>query len=169
MVAHEYKHFRHSGTGLRSLIDRYVYLSKKGSSLDFEYIENECMALGIAAFEKDSRILCKKTFSDPKLPILTEKETEMLEYYMFSTTYGTMSQSIQHRIEKEYGTSNKSARFRYLMRRIFPKVDFYKDFCPVAYKYKILIPAVWFYRLVRALFKRRKQIKHEFDVVNRLK
>ena len=169
MVAHEHKHFSHSGTGLRSLIDRYVYLSKKGSALDFEYIENECMALGIAAFEKDSRTLCKKTFSDPRLPILTEKETEMLEYYMFSTTYGTMSQSIQHRIEKEYGTSNKSARFRYLMRRIFPKVDFYKDFCPVAYKYKILIPAVWFYRLVRALFKRRKQIKHEFDVVNRLK
>ena len=88
---------------------------------------------------------------------------------MFSTTYGTMSQSIQHRIEKEYGTSNKSARFRYLMRRIFPKVAFYKEFCPTAYKYKILIPAVWFYRLVRALFKRRKQIKHEFDVVNRLK
>ena len=168
MTAHEYVHYSNGGTGLRSLLDRYVYLSAKGNTLDMAAVEAGCRALGIGEFEQDARALCYKVFGNPQLPELEENETEMLEYYMFSTTYGTVPQSIQNRIRRDYGRASKSAKLRYVMRRVFPKAEFYKRYCPVAYKYKILIPAVWFYRLVRALFVRRGRIKQEIDVVSRM-
>lgn len=55
-------------------------------------IEKECEILGIADFEKESRSLCMKVFGSIDLPVLCESECEMLEYYMFSTTYGTQKQ-----------------------------------------------------------------------------
>ena len=39
LIAHEYRHFSHSGTGLRSLLDVYLFWKKHGEQLDGEYIE----------------------------------------------------------------------------------------------------------------------------------
>lgn len=168
MTAHEYVHYSKSGTGLRSLLDRYVFLLRKGDTLDMAAVEAGCRALGIERFEQDARALCYKVFGSPQLPELEENETEMLEYYMFSTTYGTIPQNIQNRLRHDYGRASKSAKIRYILRRIFPTAEFYKIYYPVAYKYKILIPAVWFYRLGRAIFVRRGQIKQEIDVVTKM-
>ena len=132
-------------------------------------LREQCEILGIADFEKESRSLCMKVFGSIDLPVLCESECEMLEYYMFSTTYGTQKQGIQHRLEKKYGSTGTTAKFRYLFRRVFPKIEFYKKFCPFAYRHRILIPFVWIYRFVRVLFVRRKHIKHEINAVNKIK
>ncbi len=168
MTAHEYKHYNRGGTGLRSLLDRYVYLFKKSDCLDFSYIEAECAKLGIDAFEIETRVLCRKVFGNPEMDTLTDTEQKMLEYYMFSTTYGTMEQSVQHQIEKEYGEVNSSSKIRYLLRRAFPKTEFYKAYSPTAYKYKILIPFVWLKRLVKTIFSKTKQICREIEIINKM-
>jgi len=169
MTAHEYKHYRSSGTGLRSLLDRYVYLLRKENMLDFGYIEAECRQLGIADFEREGRLLCEKVFASPKLPALTEAETKMLEYYMFSTTYGTMEQNISNDMKANSGKTTGMSKFGYIWRWIFPGMWYYKDRYPFAYKYKIFIPAVWFYRLLRGIFLRRKHIKKVVNTVNKIK
>jgi len=168
MTAHEYKHYSNSGTGLRSLLDRYVYVHRKGESLDWEYITAECAVLGIDAFEEASRALCRKVFGTPVLPELTETEREMLEAYMFSTTYGTVSMRIQHRLEKDYGKIDRKTKTKYFLRRIFPDTEFYREYAPVAYRHKILIPAVWFGRLLKAVFKKRKVIRNEVDILRKM-
>jgi len=38
MTAHEWKHYDGSGTGIRSLLDCYVYCKVKGDLLDWDYI-----------------------------------------------------------------------------------------------------------------------------------
>jgi len=169
MTAHEYKHYSRGGTGLRSLLDRYVYLLKKSDCLDFSYIEAECTKLGGDDFEKETRALCGKVFGNPSMDTLTDKECEMLEYYMFSSTYGTMAQSIRHRMEKKYGRTGKVEKFRYLFRRVFPKTEFYKAYAPIVYKYNILIPAVWFGRLIKAVLGKRKYIKQELSAISKIK
>ncbi len=169
MTAHEYKHYSRGGTGLRSLLDRYVYLFKKSGCLDFLYIEAECAKLGIDAFEKETRVLCRKVLENPEMDTLTDTEREMLEYYMFSTTYGTMEQSVQHQMERDYGKTGRDSKLRYLLRRVFPKTEFYKVYAPIAYKYKILIPAVWFWRLIKAVLGKQKQIKREIGTVSKIK
>lgn len=168
ITAHEYKHFSASGTGLRSLLDRYVYISRK-KELDFAYIEGECEKLGIADFERESRALCLKVFAARELPELGKKERDMLECYLLSTTYGTLEKLYRHRLAEHGEVIDKKAKRRYILRRIFPETEFYKEYSPLAYKYKVLIPFVWAKRLFCAALKNRKNIKKEIDMVKKIK
>lgn len=167
ITAHEYKHYSREGTGLRSLLDRYVYIKKK--QLNFEYVTTECAKLGIEKFETESRALCQKVFSNAELPELTEAEREMLEYYMFSTAYGTQEQNIRHSLEKNYGKVSRGTKIRYVLRQAFPKAEFYKSYCPLAYKYKILIPLVWLIRSIKVIFCRQKQLERVFGILRNIK
>ena len=45
-MTHMFKHFEGSGTGIRSLLDQYVYLNRLEDSLDFPYIDKQCEILG---------------------------------------------------------------------------------------------------------------------------
>ena len=93
MIAHEYKHYSAGGTGLRSLVDTYVYLKKE--ELDLKYIATETEKIGIADFENSNRSLSQHLFSEEKL---TEADKDMLEYILSSGVYGT----INHRVEKRH-------------------------------------------------------------------
>ena len=168
ITAHEYKHFSASGTGLRSLLDRYVYISRK-KELDFAYIEGECEKLGIADFERESRALCRKVFSAKELPELSQAERDMLECYLLSTTYGTLEKMYRQRLMKHGGVIDKKAKRRYFLSRVFPDAEFYREYSPLAYKYKVLIPFVWCKRMLVAAVKSRKKIKKEIDIVKKIK
>ncbi len=48
-----YDSTRQGGTGIRSLLDCYVYCKVKGDALDWAHIEAQCETLGIAAFWLD--------------------------------------------------------------------------------------------------------------------
>lgn len=52
-------------TGLRSLLDTYLYNHLKGNGLDRVYIEHELKTLQADQFERLSRVLGEKLFSDP--------------------------------------------------------------------------------------------------------
>ena len=62
MTAHEWKHYNASGTGIRFLLDRYVYCKAKGDVLNWKYITEQCRQLEIADFEQECRQLAVKVF-----------------------------------------------------------------------------------------------------------
>lgn len=63
-MTHMFKYFDGSGTGIRSLLDQYVYLNRLEDCLDFPYIDKQCEILGIADFEKENGDLCKKVLNN---------------------------------------------------------------------------------------------------------
>lgn len=63
IIAHAYKHFIFSGTGIRSLIDIYVY--NVSCSVDINYIKEQCKILGIQDYEKEAREMAYKLFDVP--------------------------------------------------------------------------------------------------------
>ena len=67
MLSHEYKHYIYGGTEIRSLIDVYVYLSRWETKLDWKYISNELVKLGLKDFELKNRSLSQKLFSNEAL------------------------------------------------------------------------------------------------------
>ena len=167
MIAHEYKHFTLSGTGLRNLVDRYVFLSKFSDRLDLSYIENELSKMGIAEYEMDARKLSFKLFNGV---ILSDNEKELLDFYIFSDTYGTFEKSIQNRLKKNGG--GLIAIVKYISDRFFvpisSKNQFYKAYVaeyPLFYKHKILLPVLPFYRLGRGLIKHRKRLITELKTL----
>ncbi len=168
MTAHEYKHYSGGGTGLRSLLDCYVYISKKGELLNRDYINRQIKMLGITDFERERRMLSEKVFSAPALAELTGKETEMLEYYLFSGAYGTMHNVVNSRMNMLSQKTGSNSKLRYVWSRIFPPMDFYKQYFPFFYRHKLLIPLAWAFRLVRGVTFRRKRVKNELHSVYRL-
>lgn len=169
MIAHEYKHFSDSGTGLRSLIDTYVYLNKFYDSMNWEYIHEECKKLGFAEFEEKSRKLALKLFSSAELPELNEDERKMLEFYFGSGTYGISSNKVLNKIENLKTETGGATKFKYILHRIFPPMSVYKIGFPFFYKHKILLPVGWVYRLIRGIFCKNKMIKDEIKTLKNMK
>ena len=169
LTLHEYKHYSNSGTGLRSLVDKYVYLSKFSDTMNWEYIREECTKLEIAEFEEKSRMLAIKVFSAAEFPELTIEEQKMLNYYLDSGTYGNLFNKAVNEVEKVKAETGSSSKLRYLIRRVFPPMEVYKDLYPFFYKHKILLPIGWAYRLFRGIFCKTNMIKSEMKVIRNMK
>lgn len=165
MIVHEYKHYNISGTGLRSLIDHYVYLQAKQNTMDWSYISDECKKLGISDFEKQSRNLSQKIFGN-SCEELSDEDKLMLEYYLKSGTYGTIEQYSQKKIENFQKQTGSTSRLKYIWYRIFPPMEIYEDFFPFFYRHKILLPVAWAYRLIRGVTARRKKLKSELKYLH---
>ncbi len=176
IVTHAYKHYNGSGTGIRSLLDFYVYLNRLEDILDFHYIEAQCKILGIADFEKENRILGKKVFATNKLLIgegadqfrfmLSDEEKKNLYYYMTSGVYGTWERSVKnsmHHYRKKDGSISKAA---YVLRQLFPGKEQCKN-VPLLKRHHWLLPFYWGYRFFRMLFskERRQRTLGELDIV----
>ena len=155
MIAHEYKHYSGGGTGLRSLLDTYVYLNKNGDGMDFSYIVRELERMGIADFELRNRELSRHLFSGE---VLTEEEEKMLGYILDSGTYGTIKHSVENQIAKK-------GRWGYFWSRAFLPYDQMVRIFPVLKTLPVLLPVCWVWRLVAALIFKHDRVMYQLRAV----
>lgn len=154
MTAHEWKHYVNGGTGIRSLLDCYVYCKSKGDILDWNYITEQCRQLNISDFEQKRRALALKVFSSDTLPDLSESERIMLMYYLTAGTYGTLENNINNKLKDR----NKAA---YILSQMFPSLPYMKESVGFVRKYPVLYPVGIVYRWGRILVKRRDVLKRQ--------
>lgn len=147
MTAHEFKHYSGGGTGLRSLLDVYIYIRKFDNSLDWEYLSRELEAAGLAEFERSNHELAVRLFDGQEL---NDDDDEMLKYILSSGTYGTVENSVKNRLRK-----NPMGKFRYILSRIFLPMNEIKYDYPFFYKHKYLIPFLPVLRVIKAVRKRK--------------
>ena len=171
MIAHEYKHYSGGGTGIRSLLDTYVYLNRV--TLDMEYVTRESEELGIREFEETNRTLSLKVFgreaAEQQTMQLSDAETVLYENITGSGTYGTMENVVKNRMKKVTGGQGKvtaGMKLKYYLRRLFPKQELLYPWYPLA-KYKVLIPLVWVYRILVIAVVRRKKVLGEVRIVEK--
>lgn len=165
MIAHEYKHYALGGTGLRSLLDTYIFL--KSNTLDMSYISDEMKKLGLSEFEQLNRSVAMKVFNQDTL---TEREQAVLDYVISSGTYGSTKNRVGNDVKK-YG-----GKFGYLVHRIVGPVgkndllrDQYRKRYSVFFRYPILLPFLPFYRFFKALFTSPKRLFVEFKTLRKAK
>ena len=144
VTAHDYKHYSMGGTGLRSLLDTYVYLQKV--KLDMDYVTVEAEKLGMAEYESANRSLAQHLFSGEEL---TEADKEMLEYILSSGSYGTRVHFVQNRLSR-FG----HGKIHYVLKRFVEPFDrksmIYMEWSkthPFFYKHKVLLPFLMVYRV----------------------
>lgn len=165
MTAHEWKHYDNSGTGIRSLLDCYVYCRNKGDDLDWNYITDQCRQLKIDEFEYKRRQLALKVFSSDKLPELNGSETDMLLFYLTSGTYGTAKNFAEKDIAKAMAESKHKSKVLYILRCIFPKKEHMEVWFPFFYKHKLLLPIGYIWRWIRGISTRRRFIRAKLNVL----
>jgi hypothetical protein len=148
MIAHEYRHYAGGGAGLRSLLDTWVFLRQKGEALDLAYIAGELDKLGLADFETANRELALRLFGGEAL---TEADSGMLDYVIFSGAYGTEANLAKNRL-------SKNGRVGYLFTRAFLPLRDMRTLYPVLDRRPVLLPLCWALRLIRAVRTKPKKV-----------
>lgn len=174
MLAHEYKHYSDTGTGLRSLVDLYVYYQAK-KELDWEYLNIELEKMRLLTFEKEMRNLAENVLmSEVTHKKLSKKEQTILLELIFGSTYGTMLKYWNNQMRKLQSNENKistDTKFRYLVNRLFPRSEYMEGWCqrhaPYFLQHRWLMPVAPIWRIVKGGIENRKQVKKEFDTIRK--
>ena len=153
-LVHLNKHYEESGTGIRSVVDIYLFNEKKGESLDWAYIDREFARLGLTDFHRMITGIGKKWINDADVESFSDEE----KYLLQSGSYGTDAQKYLNR-----KGDMKTGRF--LLTRFFPPVGRMKYEYAVLRKCVLLLPAVYVYRIFHGLIVHQKQIKDEIKVL----
>ena len=176
-IVHAYRHYAITGgTGVRTLMDAFIYDTKCGKTMDRAYIDRELKHLEILDFEISLRKLAIKIFDrencrpDYCNTDLTEEEKGLLDYFVGSGCFGMASQTFKQTLEgyaDEDGKVNAKSKFKYYLNRLFPTGLYIKENYPTLYKHKYLIPFFWIYRIVTKIFTRTKYILKEINVIRK--
>lgn len=177
LVTHAYKHHVCGGTGLRTFVDFYVFLSKMGEKLNWDYIRSELSKMDLVDYEKLIRSISEKLFSKECVnlnrddSVLSCEEEDTVLLYARSGTYGVKSRQMEESLSKYRNKSGKitaSSKIKYCFRRVVPEMRYYKENAEFVYKHKILIPGFLVGRAFKAVFVKRN-IKRELNQIKKVK
>ncbi len=149
LIAHEYKHYTGGGTGLRSLLDVYVFL--RARALDQAYVDREAARLGIADFERQNRSLAFRLFDGESL---TAEERDRLDYMISSGTFGTAENEAGRQIAEK-------GRWGYFLSWLHPSREIMIESFPVLQKAPALLPVFRIWRLIRAFVSSDREYRRQ--------
>lgn len=169
LIAHSAKHCASGGTGIRTVIDQYIYLENKKDKLDRNYIDEELKKLGLALYEKNITNLAYYWFGtsviqENKRNKDNDLMIKMSNFIFGSTTYGTIQNSIMNDfIGEEEIKDLRASKIKNLFKMAFPPYKKMIKIFPILKKLPFLLPFFYVFRLVRALFTRRDVIKSHYE------
>ena len=158
IIAHEYKHYCHSGTGLRGCFDTYICLTKL--TLDMNYINSEAEKMGISDFERVNRDLSMHLVNGEEIG---NSERKVLAYMRASGIYGNTTARVKHKVVE--GGGGLRGKATYVISRIIPPMAQLKDDYPMLYKHRILLPVALLSRFIKAITTSRKKVLTEIKTL----
>ena len=159
LICHAFKHFLHSGFGIRQVCDIVLYAQHFGSGIDWEALLSNCRAIradkfAAALFRIGQNHLTfdpTKACLPPSWQNIAVDETAMLEDLLDAGVYGSASVSRQHssNITLEAVASQNQGRKQKnsLLASAFPPAKQLQGRYPYLKKHPILLPAAWCHRL----------------------
>lgn len=155
ILANAYKDYSNGGTGVRALLDVYLFRRRKGA-LDEAHIAEALDALGIREFGARCESIGRKLFDWPPRPeALTGEEREMLDWIESSGVYGTMEHTLRNELgalQAGSGAGLLRSKCKYLWNRIFPSAQWVRANVPSVRKHPWTLPLFWARRIYRGVF-----------------
>lgn len=155
MVAHMAKHFTRYGSGVRPVIDLYLYNKRLPENFDRKKAEQLLKDIGLYGFEQRLRALTKAWFETGKL---SEMDQKLTDYIMEAGIYGD-SRTMRANSVKEPEKAEAARRKRVLFY-IFPSLEVMRRLYPNMLKCPLLLPVAWVCRWCKGIFTNdRKKAK----------
>ncbi|MEG2418698.1 MAG: nucleotidyltransferase family protein [Eubacterium sp.] len=155
MVAHLMKHYSGAGSGIRSIMDLWVYRHRKKDAVHWAYVDEVLSRMGMYGFSQTLVALSEVWFSGAKSSI----DTQNIENYILGNgAYGSLLNMDRKNFAKAYtkeGSFGKTKR-RFFLRTLFPEYDYLCQACPWFQGKRFLRPVGWVVRGVRSLTQRPK-------------
>ena len=154
MLVHLAKHFRNGGSGIRSVVDLWIFLEQMQGRLDWDYIKRELEGAGLISFEHYMRELASVWF---KGRVSGSFDEALTEYIVNSGIYGTSKNSTTQKAltymkdsaAVGYGTFRVRLEMIFLPLKAMKLQYHYLEKCPA------LLPLAWVQRIFRTIFKRK--------------
>ena len=150
LIAHEYKHFKAGGVGIRALADLFVCMRAAGDAVDTEYVYGELDRMGIGDHARRIIPLALKVFSGDENG-LDGDERELLDFIIFSGVFGTVDNFVAERT-RAAGSGLGAAK-----ELVFLTETDLRNNYPFFAKHRALRPLLFFYRSGRGLTVSRKK------------
>lgn len=153
MLAHMHKHFTAGGTGVRSLLDVYLFRRAHGKELNQDILNKGLEQLNLTDFDRQTCALAERAFGCEEP--LCKDEVEKLNYYLTSGTHGIVDHRVENQLRQMAGTAQNIThrmKIRYSFHRLFPDRAFMEKWCrrdaPFFMRYPRLMPLAYGYRLI---------------------
>lgn len=170
LLTHSAKHYYYSGTGIRSVIDVYLFRRAYYSSMDQGYLAQELKKLKLEAFAKQIEGLAEYWFSADARNASADIE-EMQTYILSSTTYGTKDIREKNQLQRyiRNGKSENGARAAMFLHMAFLPCDEMQLMFPILKKAPILLPFCWVARWFRILFTKPQSIASSYKKIHNIR
>lgn len=155
VLAHMVKHFMNGGTGIRSIVDIWLFMEKMKNELDWSYLKEELEKVHLSTFEENMRGLAAVWFQGKES---TPFYDQMTELFVESGVYGTMNHYKQQQVAT-MSVDKKvwQGQMQIWLSLIFLPYRYMKQQYAFLEKYPVLLPAAWIHRIFRTCFKKKGQ------------
>ena len=116
-ISHVAKHFKGAGTGIKSVIDWYLYSKKNFENIDWNYVNSSLEELNLNKFYQTLIDLGKVWFEEKEHASLTKN---FEEYIFNSGVYGNINDRILNTLVKNSNKISLVDRIRTLKKMTFP-------------------------------------------------
>lgn len=165
-IAHFWRHYNERGSGIRSILDVYLYLKNFRNKMNWNYIENEFHKLGLYKFSAEVDTLSQYWFSDVNKDYFPySNELFKLQRNLFlSGAYGSREFEKSYLMDAMHIEDGKLSKIKYVYSRIFLSREQLEYNYPCLKKYPALIPFFGIYRLIYSVLHKKSSIKKEFEL-----
>lgn len=165
-IVHLWKHYYEFGSGIRSIMDIYIYLEKFSSKMDWYYIKQELKKLDLYDFSNTVEALSKYWFSDCDREkwIRVNGVAALEKNTLFSGTYGSKFAKRITEMDKLQVEKGNLQKIKYLFKRVFISKKQLERPYPLLKKYPALLPIIWIYRLVNTILHEKSTVQKEIEL-----
>ncbi len=159
LILHAFKHFLHSGFGIRQVCDIVIYAEAYGAEIDWAYLLEKCREIHADVFTASLFDIGKKELSfDPEKACYPEiwssievDGSDLLEDLLEGGVFGDSSMSRKHssNITLHAVTEDKKGKKAgaSLIQSLFPDRKYMERTYTYLKKYPFLLPAAWASRI----------------------
>lgn len=163
ILAHLAKHYIYEGTGIRSVLDIYIY-RRFCSNMDSEYVRAETEKLGIAAFSEKIEQIASDWFGGD----FSGDFDSISSYIVTSGTYGKGNDVLINEIVSRGSGDIEKAKSSNVREILFPSYDMMSIRYPVLKKLPFLLPLFYLVRVVETLLFDSKRISLKIKETNEI-
>ena len=154
LICHAYKHFLHSGVGVRQIADMALFANAYGGDIDWEHIYRACQSVNIETFTAALFQIANKHLTLKEIPApfarIPVDEQPLLEDILSGGLYGTVDIDRVHSGNMTLdavAAQKQGRRGSGVWHSLFPGAAYLKGHFPYAKKHPVLLPLAWAQRL----------------------
>lgn len=159
-LLHFEKHFSMGGSGIKYLVDHYLFKTKLKDRIDWDKVAEILPTLNYVELEKMMDELAEAWFGDGEM---TEALEGPAHFIITSGAFGTFEHFQEwsyNRYKDELGVKSKKG---YFFKRMFMERERMEFSYPILKKHGWLLPFLWVHRLFSKVFGNWGRVKRELD------